>query len=167
MIRTLPAPQSLIIGTFLLLLAGAFAASPLPLVYKSLGILFTTYWVFSVGGPPLAYLSALVIPLIGLIGGDVNWLIMLPIVMTSYLMAVLGLEYAWRYPALIVSPLLSFVPQFIAFQLSQRDLFAINLPWEPASSWVGLHALVALAGSLIVIYFDRRREKLLEANEST
>ena len=159
-IRTLKAPQSIIIGLFLFLGAAALAASPLPLFYRSAGILFLMYLVFGVAGMPFVYLTALIAPPIGLVSGDANWLIMLPIIMTSSLLAALGLEYAWRYPALIVSPLLAVAPFFIVFTLSQQELFAITLPWEPVGTWIALHTLVALAGVLINVYLDRRREKL-------
>jgi hypothetical protein len=159
MSRTLPFPQNLIIGIFLFLGAAAFAAAPLTPVYRSLGILFATYLVFSAGGSPFAYLTALIAPLVGLIGGDNVWLIMLPILMSSSLLAILGLEYAWRYPALLISPLLCIAPQLTAYQLSHWGIFEITLPWEPAASWIGLHALTALAGALVTIYIDRRLEK--------
>jgi hypothetical protein len=159
MVRTLPFPQNLIIGIFLFLAAAAFAAAPLALVYRSLGILFAVYLIFIAGGTPFAFLTALITPLVGLIGGDQDWLIMLPILLSSNLLAVLGLEYAWRYPALIISPLLSIAPQVIAQQLSRSGIFEVTLPWEPASTWLGLHALTALAGTLVTIYLDRRMEQ--------
>ena len=159
-IRTLPAPQSIIIGLFIFLVAAALAVSPLPILYRSLGILFTMYLGFSVAGMPFVYLTALVAPLVGLLSGDSNWLVMLPLVLTSNLLGALGLEYAWRYPALVVSPLLVAAPQFIALSLSRQELFAIALPWEPAGAWVGAHALVALAGMLIAVYVDRYRDRL-------
>lgn len=159
-IRTLGAPQSTIIGLFLFLAAAALAASPLPLFYRSAGMLLLMYLVFGVAGMPFVYLIALIAPPVGLVSGDPNWLIMLPIIMTSSLLAALGLEYAWRYPAIIVSPLLAVAPFLIVLALSQQELFAISLPWEPAGTWIALHALVALAGILINVFLDRRREKL-------
>ncbi len=159
MIHTLPRPQNIIVGTFLFLLAAVCAAAPIPLLYRSLGIVICTYLAFSAGGMPFAYLTALLAPPIGLINGDQSWLVMLPIIMSSLLLAVLALEYAWRYPALILSPLLFAVPQFIAMRLSRNELFAVALPWEPAQSWVGIHALTALGGVLIAIYLDRVRAR--------
>ena len=156
-VRTLPAPQSYIIGFFLFLVAAALAVSPLPLVYRSTGILLMMYLTFSVAGMPFVYLTALLAPPVGLLSGDTNWLVMLPIVMASALLGALGLEYAWRYPALIVSPLLVVLPPIIAYTLSRQELFAVALPWEPAPTWIGLHALVALAGMLVAIYLDRHR----------
>jgi hypothetical protein len=158
MIHTLPRPQNIIIGTFLFLLAAVCAAAPIPLLYRSLGIVLSMYLAFSAGGMPFAYLTALLAPPIGLINGDQNWLVMLPIIMSSLLLAVLALEYAWRYPALILSPLLYVIPQFMAMRLSRNELFAVTLPWEPAQSWVGIHVLTALGGVLVAIYLDRRRE---------
>ncbi|MGL4612149.1 MAG: hypothetical protein ACRCYY_21135 [Trueperaceae bacterium] len=165
MIHTLPRPQNIIIGTFLFLLAAVCAAAPMPLIYRSIGLVVCTYLAFSAGGMPFAYLTALLAPPIGLISGDQNWLILLPIIMSSLLLSVLALEYAWRYPALILSPLLYTIPQFVAMQLSRNELFAVDLPWEPAQSWVGTHALTALAGVLIAIYLDRRRERNSESEE--
>lgn len=162
-IRTLPAPQSYIIGSFLFLVAAALAVSPLPLLYRSAGILLVMYLSFSVAGMPFVYLTALLAPPIGLLSGDGDWLVMLPIVLTSALLGALGLEYAWRYGALLVSPLLVVLPQIVAYTLSQNELFAVALPWEPARTWIGLHALVALAGVLVAIYLDRRRENTAAA----
>jgi hypothetical protein len=165
MIHTLPRPQNIIVGTFLFLLAAVCAAAPIPLLYRSLGIVICTYLAFSAGGMPFAYLTALLAPPIGLISGDQSWLVMLPIIMSSLLLAVLALEYAWRYPALILSPLLFTVPQFMAMRLSQNELFAVALPWEPAQSWVGTHALASLGGVLIAIYLDRLRERAARTQE--
>ena len=159
MMRTLPPPQRYIIGSFLVLLAAALAIAPLALLYKSLGILFALYLGFSVGGMPFAYLIALVAPPVGLLAGDPDWLVMLPFVMGSLLLAALGLEYAWRYPAIVVSPLLYALPQVLARRLSQSELFAVTLPWEPFGTWLWLHALVALAGTLLAVYLERQRER--------
>ena len=159
-IRTLPAPQNLIIGFFIFLVAAALAVSPLPLLYRSLGILLAMYLVFSVAGMPFVYLTALVAPPIGLLANDADWLILLPILLSSTLLGALGLEYAWRYPALLVSPLLVVAPQLIALTLSRQSLFAVRLPWEPADAWVTLHGLVALAGMLVAVYIDRKRDQL-------
>lgn len=163
MVYTLPKPLNIVVGIFLFLLAAVCAAAPIPMVYRSLGIVIATYLAFSSSGSPFAYLTALVSPLIGLIARDVDWFIMLPIIMSSLLLAVLALEFAWRYPALILSPLLFILPQVVAMQLSKDDLFFVTLPWEPASSWVNLHLLVAFAGVLIAIYLDRRRERINKA----
>ena len=160
MIRTLPAPQNVIIGSFLVLAAAAFAAAPLGIMLRSLGILVISYLAFSVGGTPFAYLSALIAPPVGLIGGDPSWLVMLPIVMSGTLLGMLGLEYAWRYPALIVSPLLVVLPHFVASRLATQSLFSVELPWGNPANWLGLHLLAALAGTLVCVYLDRRRERL-------
>lgn len=165
MIHTLPRPQNIIVGTFLFLLAAVCAAAPIPLLYRSLGIVLCTFLAFSAGGMPFAYLTALLAPPIGLINGDQNWLVMLPIIMSSLLLAVLALEYAWRYPALILSPLLYVIPQFIAMRLSRNELFAVTLPWEPAQNWVGIHALTALGGVLVAVYLDRLRERQSRVEE--
>lgn len=159
--RTAPPPQNIIIGVFVFLAAVLLAVAPIPILYRSLGILLAAYVAFSAGGMPFAYLVALLAPPVGLITGDNSWLIMLPIILSTNLLAMLGLEYAWRYPALVVSPLLGLMPSLIASQLANRELFYVELPWNPApSSWTGLHALIAFAGVLLVLYIDRRREEL-------
>jgi hypothetical protein len=160
MVYTLPKPLNIVVGIFLFLLAAVCAAAPIPMVYRSLGIVLATYLAFSSSGTPFAYLTALVSPLIGLIARDEAWFVMLPIIMSSLLLAVLALEFAWRYPALILSPLLFILPQVITMQLSKDELFFVTLPWEPANSWVSLHFLVAFAGVLVAIYLDRRRERI-------
>lgn len=159
MIRTLPAPQNVIIGTFVFLAALVCVLAPIPLLYRSLGLLFATYLAFSVAGTALAYMVAILAPLAGLVGSDMNWLILLPILLTSLMLAVVGLEYAWRYPAILVSPLLYIIPQWIAQFLAKQTLFAIALPWEPAESWLSIHAMAAMAASLFIIYIDRMRER--------
>lgn len=159
MIRTLPAPQNLIVGIFMVLLAATMAIAPLPLLYRSLGMLFATYLALSAGGVGFAYLAAIIAPLTGLIGGDQDWLVMLPIILSGQLLAVLALEYAWKYPALLLSPLLAILPALIAAQLSGQSLFSIELPWGAANLWLMLHGLTALAGSLLLVVLDRQRSK--------
>ncbi len=157
-IRTAPAPQSTIIGIFLVLLAAVAAVAPLPLAFRSAGILAAAYLAFAAGGMPWAYLTALVAPAVGLLGGDSAWLVMLPVILSGNLLAMLGLEYAWRWPALIVSPLLLIAPQVTTLALSQRELFRVELPWEPnGAAWIALHALVAVAGILAAILIERSR----------
>ena len=158
MIRTAPAPQSLVIGIFLVLAAAVFAVAPIPLVLRSLGIVASAYLGFAVGGMPWAYLAALVAPPVGLLAGDTDWLVMLPVVLSGNLLAMLGLEYAWRWPALILSPLLLIVPQLATLLISGRELFRVELPWEPSgTAWILLHLLVAVAGVLGAILLERRR----------
>ena len=158
MIRTAPAPQNLIVGGFFVLLAVVAAVAPVPLVFRSLGILLSSYLAFAVGGMPFAYVSALLAPPIGLITGDVAWLVMLPIVLSSNLLGMLGLEFAWRYAALAVSPALVVAPLAFVRVMSERDLFQVDLPWEPGeTTWIFLHGSVALAGVLTGILLDRRR----------
>jgi len=148
----------MIIGAFLFLAAVVVAVAPLAIAYRSLGIVLFSYLAFGMGGMPFAYLTALLAPPLGLITGNVDWLVMLPIILSSNLLAMLGLEFSWRYPALIISPLLLIIPQIFVLMASKRSLFQVKLPWEPnAAIWVALHALVALAGILAVIYLDRHR----------
>lgn len=159
MIRTAPMPQRLFIALFLFLAALACALAPLPLLYRSLGIIFCAYLAFGVAGMPAAYLTALVAPPIGLIRGDQEWLIMLPIVLSANLLAMLALEFGWRLPALVLSPLLLVVPPLAAWRLSGQTLFEVTLPWlGQERNWVLLHVLVGVAGVLIALFLDRRRQ---------
>ena len=158
MIRTAPRPQNVIIGVFLFLAAVVVAVAPIPPLFRSLGVVLFAYLNFATAGMPAAYLTALLAPPLGLVGGASDWLVMLPIVMSGNLLAMLGLEYAWRYPAVVVSPLLLIVPMSVAAILSSRPLFEVNLPWDGQSgSWILLHALLAFAGVLVALYLDRRR----------
>ncbi|MEX2534872.1 MAG: hypothetical protein WD273_04650 [Trueperaceae bacterium] len=160
MTRTAPATQRLVIGAFLFLAAVACAVAPLPLAFRSSGVLLFAYLAFSVGGPAAAHVTALLAPPVGLISGDGEWLVMLPIILASNLLAMIGLEFAWRYPALLVSPLLQAIPQLFVVNASTQELFAVDLPWGPrATVWIALHALTALAGVLVVVFLDRRRER--------
>jgi len=160
-VRTLKNPQKTIVSIFLFLLAALISMSPLnlSLEYRAALIVAISYLSFSTGGLAFAYLTALVAPLFGLIGGDLNWLIMLPIFLSSLFLAMLGLEYAWRYLALIVSPLLFAAPQIIAYIMSKTDLFSVALPWDPAENWIKLQLLSAIASTLLIIYIDRLRER--------
>lgn len=159
--RTLASPQNLIIGTFLFLVAVVAAVSPLPILYRSLLILASAFAAFSTSGISFSYLIVLIAPTVGLITNNPDWLIMLPLMLSPGLLSMLGLEFAWRYWALLVSPLLYALPLVFVWQASHRELFAVSLPWEPgAGLWIALHSLVALAGVLVAVYLDRRREKL-------
>ena len=160
MTRSAPPAQKLFIGVFLFLLAAVCAVAPLPILYRSLSILLASYAAFAFAGMPFAYAVALLTPAMGLISGSTDWLVMLPIVLSSSLLAMLGLEYAWRYPALVISPALYVIPQVLVWQLSQRRLFSVNLPWDPSPvMWLSLHALTALVGVLGALYLDRQREQ--------
>lgn len=160
MIRTAPMPQRLFIGLFLFLAAVVFAVAPLPLMFRSLGIAFCSYLAFAAAGMPAAYLTALAAAPLGLIRGDQDWLVMLPVVLSGNLLAMLGLELTWRPLAVIVSPALLVAPALVTWQLSHQTLFEVTLPWsgqEP--TWVMLHLLVAVAGVLVAVYLDRRRAR--------
>ncbi len=151
-------PQRLFIGLFLFLAAVVVAVAPLPVAFRSAGIALCAYLAFAGAGMPAAYLTALIAPPLGLVQGAGDWLVMLPIVLAGNLLAMLGLEYSWRLPALAVSPLLLAAPAFIAWQLSGMELFEVALPWAAsASSWVLLHLLVGVAGVLVALLVDRRR----------
>jgi len=158
-LRTLKNPQKSIISIFLFLAASAIAISPLNMEYRAAGILGMSYLAFSTGGLSFAYLTALLAPIIGLIGGDNQWLIMLPIILSSLFLAILGLEYSWRYASLIISPLLFISPQIVANFLSKKELFFVQLPWEPAEKWIYLQLLTAIGSVLLIVYIDRLRER--------
>ncbi|HRN18471.1 MAG TPA: hypothetical protein PLU66_05230 [Trueperaceae bacterium] len=158
MIRTSPMPQRLFAGLFFFLVALVCAVAPMPVLFRSLGIVLASYLAFASAGMPVAYLCALVAPPIGLIGGDSDWLVILPIVLSGNLLAMLGLEFAWRLPAILVSPALLVTPAFVAWQLSRKPLFEVTLPWQASeATWVALHFLVAALGVLLAVYLDRRR----------
>lgn len=151
-------PQRLFIGLFFFLGAGVCAVAPLPVLYRSVGIVLFAFFAFAAAGMPAAYLTALLAPPLGLIGGDVDWLIMLPVILSGNLLAMIGLEYGWRVFALLLSPVLLVLPAVVTWQLPKRELFEVHLPWDGAqASWVMLHLLVAALGVLVAIYFDRRR----------
>lgn len=139
---------SFVVGFFLFLLAALLAVAPLPLLARSLGVVLTTYAAFAYAGLPFAFAAALLAPVAGLLTGGPDWLVMLPLLLVSGLLALLGLDYAWPRAAVVVSPLLYVLPQLIVWALSQRSLFAVALPWSPSAPvWLGLHALAALVGT--------------------
>ncbi|MFA5551102.1 MAG: hypothetical protein WDA03_05740 [Trueperaceae bacterium] len=159
MIRTVAMPQRLFVGLFFFLAAVVCAVAPMPILFRSLGIVLSAYLGFAMAGMPAAYLTALLAPPMGLIGGDPDWLVMLPIVLSGNLLAMIGLEYGWRLLAVPLSPLLLVLPALAAWQLPLRmALFEVTLPWEgQQATWVALHLLVAAAGVLVALYLHRRR----------
>lgn len=160
MIRTAPDPQRVIVGTFLVLAAVVFAVAPLPIAVRSAGIVLCSYLAFGMGGMPFAYLAALVAPPVGLIAGDAEWLVMLPIMLSSNVLAMIALEFSWRYPALALSPLLLVVPPLFVQLATRSELFAVALPWAgQETAWITLHALVAVLGVLSAFMLDRLRAR--------
>lgn len=161
MTRSRSAPRTstshtLIVGTFLFLLAVVLAVAPLPLLVRSLGVVLCSYAAFTFAGLPFAFAAALLAPVAGLLTGGETWLILLPLMLVSGLLALLGLDYAWGVPALVVSPLLYVLPQLIVWALSQRSLFAVALPWSPSLPlWLGLHALAAAVGTAGAFWWGR------------
>jgi len=152
------APHTVVVGTFLFLLAVVLAVAPLPPLFRSLGVVLSSYAAFTFAGLPFAFAAALLAPVAGLLTGGEAWLVLLPLMLVSGLLALLGLDYAWRRPALVVSPLLYVLPQLIVWQLSQRSLFAVALPWSPSAPvWLGLHTLAALLGVAGALGWRRRR----------
>ena len=153
----------LIVGLFFFLLAVVLAVAPLPVLVRSLGIVLCSYAALAFAGLPFAFAAALLAPVAGILTGGETWLVLLPLMLVSGLLAFLGLDYAWRWGALLVSPLLYVLPQVIVWQLSQRSLFSVVLPWSPSAPvWLGLHALVALggtAGALFATRYAKTRER--------
>ncbi len=148
------------IGLFLFLAAATCAVAPLPLVLRSAGVLLFSYATFTFSGSQFALFTSLVAPVVGLLSGSSDWLVMLPIILASNLLGMLGLEYAWRYAAVLVSPLLQIAPQVVSMILSQQELFEVELPWgDAAMSWIALHGLIALLGVLGALFLERRAER--------
>jgi hypothetical protein len=159
-IRAAPEPQRTIIGTFLVLAAVVAAVAPMSVALRSATVVLFSYLAFAVGGMPFAYIAALGAPALGLLAGDVAWMIMLPVVLSGNLLAMLGLEYAWRWAAIAVSPALLVAPAVFVQAMSQRDLFRVELPWDDGrGAWVGLHLLVGVFGVLIALLVDRQRAR--------
>lgn len=159
--------RALFIGIFLFLAAAACAVAPMPILFRSLGILLFSYASFAMAGSQLALFTALVAPLVGLLSGSEEWLVMLPIILASNLLGMLGLDFAWRYAAVIVSPLLLSAPGVVSVVLSGQELFEVELPWlGDGFTWIGLHALVALFGVLAALLLDRSRRKRLSPGQS-
>ena len=160
MIRTAPEPQRTIVGTFLVLAAVVAAVAPMAVSLRSAAIALIAYLAFAVGGMPFAYLAALVGPAFGLVAGDVDWLVMLPIVLSGNLLAMLALEFAWRWWAIVLSPALLIAPAAFVQAMAQRELFRVDLPWGDArGAWLGLHLLVGAFGVLVAILVERRRSR--------
>ncbi len=158
MIRPAPPGRAFAAGAVFFLAAAVFAVAPLPLAVRSAGIVAATYLAFGFGGMGWAYVAALLAPPVGLFGGDPDWLVMLPVILSGNLLATLGLEYGWRPLAIVLSPALLIAPHLTTYLLSRRDLFRVALPWEPdAVAWIALHAVVAVAGVAVALVLDRRR----------
>ena len=157
MITTAAEPQRTIVGSFLVLAAIVAAVAPMSVSLRSAAIALFAYLAFAVGGMAYAYLAALIAPALGLIVTDQAWLVMLPIVLSGNLLAMLGLEFAWRSAALIVSPLLLIAPAAFVQTMARNELFRVDLPWQDGGTWVPLHALVGVAGVLTAMIADRSR----------
>ncbi|CAN5555419.1 hypothetical protein BH24DEI1_BH24DEI1_15110 [soil metagenome] len=157
---TLPRTAHPVIGLFLFLAAVAIAAAPVPELFRSLGVTLLAYLAFVLVRASFAYLIVILAPPLGLVSGSSDWLVLQPLVISAGLLGILGLEYGWRYPALVLSPLLHLMPLLVAWRLAQTELFAVALPLAPSpQTWITLQGLVALAGVLFALYLDRRRER--------
>lgn len=160
MIRTAPQPYNLFVGAGLILLSVAIALSPLATLYRSVAILFCAYVAFSNSGTLAAYVIVLFSPLFGLRVETDIWLVLLPVMLSANLLAMLGLDYGWRYGAIVLSPVLAVLPPIIAWQGSLHPLFNVNLPWQPdAQTWIVMHAVVAFAGVVIGLALDYKRAR--------
>lgn len=130
-------------------------------------MLLFSYAAFTFAGSQVALFISLVAPMVGLLTGSTEWLVMLPIILASNLLGMLGLEYAWRYAAIVVSPLLVVAPQAVSMVLSRQELFEVELPWaDGAMAWIALHGLVALFGVLAALFWDRRFRQVEEKSRS-
>lgn len=162
-----PSPRNVFMGIFLCCFAAVITVSPLPMLYRSMSILLIAYFAASFGGMPFAYLVVVLIPSLGLLKSDNSWLIFLPLIISSGVLAMLGLEYAWRYGALILSPLLYLIPQIFVWQVSEHRLFNLTLPWQPnAGRWMVVHTCITFTGVLIMLFLDRKRQKLVAQLEN-
>lgn len=142
---------AILLGIFCLALAAIAALSPLLPVYRSLSILLIAFIAVSFSGFPFGYIIVLITPLLGLYNGGNDWLIMLPLVLSSGLLAMLAMDYGGRWLGWLLSPLLCVAPIFVVWQAAQHELFNLELPWVlPQRSWVMGHGLVALLGALII-----------------
>lgn len=152
------------VGVFLFLGAVFLAVAPVPLLFKDLGIILLAYLAFVLSRATFAYMVVILAPPLGLLlSGSPEWLVLQPIMISAGLLAILGLEYAWRYPALVVSPLLYIMPYFVSWQLSQIELLAVDLPFVPSPQvWITLHLLVAILGVLLALYIERRQARWRE-----
>lgn len=161
MIRTAPQPYNLFVGAGLILLSVVVALLPIATLYRSVAILLCAYLAFSNSGTAAAYIIVLFSPLFGLRYETSQWLVLLPIMLSTNLLAILGLDYGWRYGAIILSPLLCALPQIVAWQGAQHPLMNVVLPWEPsATTWLTLHVLTAVAGVAMGLALDYKRRPL-------
>jgi hypothetical protein len=158
-ITTAAEPQRTIVGSFLVLAAVVAAVAPMSVSLRSAAVALLAYLAFAVGGMAYAYLAALIAPALGLVIDDPDWLIMLPIVLSGNLLAMLGLEFAWRGAALVVSPLLLIAPAAFVRTMAATELFRIELPWQDSGTWLPLHALVGVAGVLAAMIAERVRTR--------
>jgi hypothetical protein len=160
-ITTAAEPQRTIIGSFLVLMAIVAAVVPMPLSLRSAAVALFAYLAFAVGGMAYAYLAALIAPALGLVVTDAgDWVVMLPIILSGNLLAMLGLEFAWRLPALLVSPALLITPAIFVRAMAGTELFRVDLPWgDWGATWIPLHALVGVMGVLIALLAERQRER--------
>lgn len=156
-------PRIIVVGLFMFLAAVLCAVLPLAPLVRSAAVMLLAYTAFTFSGFGAALLTGLLAPAAGLLTGDADWLVMLPIILSSNLLALLGLDLGWRYAAIVLSPLVQAAPQLGALVLSTKELFMVDLPWgDHAAAWVLLHLLTALFGVLLALFFDRRRRRTPE-----
>ncbi len=158
MIRTAPQPYNFFVGMGLILLSVVIALLPVTTLYRSVAILLCAYLAFSNSGTVAAYIIVLFSPLFGLRYETSQWLVLLPVMLSTNLLAILGLDYGWRYGAIILSPLLCALPQIVAWQGSQHPLMNVVLPWQPsAQTWLTMHVVTAVAGVAMGLALDYKR----------
>lgn len=144
---------AILLGVFCVALATICALAPLVPLHRSLAIILIAFIAVSFAGFPFGYITVLLPPMIGLYNGGVEWLIMLPMVLATGLIAVLAMDFGGRWLGWLLAPLLSVVPIVLVWQAAQHRLFSLELPWVLSQEiWVLSHALVVLLGTLIVIF---------------
>lgn len=140
----------LLVGILLLLAAAVVVVAPLPLMVRSLVVVAVAFVAWQALGRDWAYPVVLLVPPLGLLGGQPDWLAMLPIVMTGGLLGVLGLDVGGRVWGPLVGAVAGSMPALVTWVLSQRELFQVVLPWgEAGALWAMTHAAAMLAAGFV------------------
>jgi hypothetical protein len=147
-----------LVGVLLLLAAAVAVVAPIPLLVRSLVVYAAAFVAWQTLGRDWAYPVALLVPPLGLLGGQPDWLALLPIVMTGALLGVLGLDVGGRVWGPLVGAVAGSMPAAVTWTLSQRELFQVTLPWgEGGALWALSHAAVMLAAGAVAGLASRRR----------
>lgn len=140
----------LLVGILLLLVAAVAVVAPLPLLVRSLVVYAIAFLAWQALGRDWAYPVVLLVPPLGLLGGQPEWLAMLPIVMMGGLLGVVGLDVGGRIWGSLLGAVAGSMPALVTWVLSQRELFQVVLPWSDAGAlWALAHAAVMLAAGFI------------------